>query len=92
MFLFLISASLTEISLFGMRSNDTADEPILQYEDGQEVLFNEGEEFYFQCRAGGGSHPPAFQFNLGDEDITEMFTSEDSSEVGDGQPGLKRLM
>ena len=73
-----------------MASNDTA--PDKQYEDGQEVPFHEGAEYYFQCQAGGGTYAPAFQMSIGDRDITDLFTTKESYEVSDGQPGLKRLM
>ena len=75
-----------------MPSGDTSAEPTVQYEDGQEVPFHEGDEYYFQCQAGGGTYPPAFSMTIGDLDITDRFTVETSSELSDGQPGLRRVM
>ena len=75
-----------------MRSNDTAEEPVQQLEDGQEVLFHEGDEYYFQCRAGGGTYSPDFLMTLGDEDVTDLFDTETNYQLEEGQPGLRRYV
>lgn len=87
-----VVVSLTDISLYGMASSDAEEEPVEQYEDAQTVPFHEGDEYFFQCQAGGGTYPPAFSMTIGDQDITELFTTEESYELSDGQPGLRRVI
>ena len=72
-----------------MDSNDTTADPVRQYEDGEEVPFHEGDQYFFQCQASGGTLPPFFQLSIGDKDITDKFTTESSYELSDGERGLK---
>jgi len=87
-----VVTSPTSIRLFALRSNETDAEAIEEYTDGQQVSFNQGDEYFFRCAAGGSSYPPSFAIALGDRDLTEQFTSQAEYEVSDGQPGLKKLI